>query len=357
VPLFAPSDHLDLPMRAQILEDENGNQFEAKFPAHITRPVQYGQDLKAHSVYLSQFQLLTYNRIDDYFSEEINVPISAGSIYNFNREAYRLLENFEELATRKLIVSSVLNSDETGINVGGKNAWLHVTANELWTHFYPHTKRGQIAMNDIGILPNFKGTLCHDHWKPYFIYQCAHSLCNAHHLRELQRAFEQDKQQWAMLMKTLLLEINEATKNGGGALSEKIALEYCVKYRAILAAGEIECPLPESVPLKDGKKKPGRIKKSKARNLLERLANFEKDTVRFMQEVDVPFTNNLAENNIRMTKVQQKISGCFRSMEGAYIFARIRSYIPTCRKHGVAVTTALKMLFKGEMPDFMRDSS
>jgi transposase len=111
-------------MRAQILEDENGNQFEAKFPAHITRPVQYGQDLKAHSVYLSQFQLLTYNRIDDYFSEEINVPISAGSIYNFNREAYRLLENFEELAKRKLIVSSVLNSDETGINVGGKNAWL-----------------------------------------------------------------------------------------------------------------------------------------------------------------------------------------------------------------------------------------
>jgi transposase len=341
--------------RAQILEDQNGNSFVAPFPSHVTRPVQYGQDLKAHSVYLSQFQLLTYNRIDDYFGEEINVPVSMGSIYNFNQEAYELLTKFDEIAKQKLIRASVLHVDETGINVNAKNAWIHVTANELWTYFFPHEKRGSIAMDAIGILPFFKGTLCHDHWKPYFIYQCIHALCNAHHLRELQRAYEQDNQQWALAMKELLIEINNATKDAGGSLEEKIANEYCKKYRAIVAAGEIECPLPEVPSVENGKKKRGRIKKSKSRNLLERLASFENDTLRFMEDVDIPFTNNLAENNIRMTKVQQKISGCFRSMEGAYIFCRIRSYISTCRKHGMAVTTALKMLFKGETPDFMRD--
>lgn len=342
--------------RAQILDDQNGNSFVAPFPPHVTRPVQYGQDLKAHSVYLSQFQLLTYNRIDDYFGEEINVPVSMGSIYNFNKEAFVLLKKFDDIAKQKLIRASVLQVDETGINVNGKHAWIHVTANELWTYFFPHEKRGSLAMNEIGILPFFKGTLIHDHWKPYFIYQCIHALCNAHHLRELQRAYEQDNQKWALTMKELLLEINDATKDAGGSLPENRANAYCEKYRAIIAAGEIECPLPAAKAIIDGKKKRGRIKKSKARNLLERLASFEKDTLRFMEDVDVPFTNNLAENNIRMTKVQQKISGCFRSMEGAYIFCRIRGYISTCRKHGMAVTTALKMLFKGEMPDFISDN-
>jgi len=343
--------------RAQILENQNGNQFVAPFPSSVTRPVQYGQDLKAHSVYLSQFQLLPYNRIDDYFSKEINVPISSGSIFNFNKEAYNLLEKFDGIAKLKLIAAAVMHVDETGINVNSKNAWVHLAANELWTYFSPHEKRGSIAMDAIGILPFFKGTLIHDHWKPYFIYQCIHALCNAHHLRELQRAYEQDNQQWALAIKLLLIEIKNATKDAGGSLPENVVNEYCKKYREIIAAGEAECPLPETKKIIDGKKKRGRIKKSKARNLLERLALFEKDTLRFMEDVDVPFTNNLAENNIRMTKVQQKISGCFRSMEGAYIFCRVRSYISTCRKHGMAVTTALKMLFRGEMPDFMRENN
>ncbi len=342
--------------RAQILEDTQGHQFVAPFPKHITRPVQYGQDLKAHTVYLSQFQLLPYNRIDDYFRTEINVPVSMGSIFNFNQEAYGLLEKFDAFVKQKLIDAPVLNVDETGINIKGKNAWLHVTANAQWTYFFPHEKRGRIAMDTIGILPQFKGTVCHDHWKPYFIYHCLHALCNAHHLRELQRAFEQDHQQWALSMKTLLLDINTATQKAGGQLADTVAQDYCEQYRKILAAGEIECPLPEPPPLSEGKKTRGKIKKSKARNLLERLAAFEKDTLRFMEEVDVPFTNNLAENNIRMTKVHQKISGCFRSMEGAYIFCRIRSYISTCRKQGLAVTTALKLLFNGEVPHFMQNT-
>jgi transposase len=337
--------------RAQILEDANGLRYVAPFPETVTRPVQYGSNLKAHSVYLSQFQLLPYNRIDDYFSNEINIPISSGSIFNFNKEAYDLLGKFDGIAKLNLISAAVLNVDETGINVNGKKAWLHVTANNKWTYFFPHENRGSEAMDAIGIIPNFKGVLCHDHWKAYYVYQCLHSLCNAHHIRELQRAFEQDKQQWAFKMKELLFEMNNATKHSGGKLEAGVAENYYEKYKAIIAAGEIECPPPKKEP--GAQKKRGRIKKSKSRNLLERLSNFINDTLRFMGDVDVPFTNNLAENNIRMTKVQQKISGCFRSMEGAYIFCRIRSYISTCRKHGVAATDALNMLFNGKLPDFM----
>lgn len=338
--------------RAQILVGENGTVFTASFPENVTRPVQYGSDFKAHAVYLSQFQLLPYNRIDDYFSEEINVPISPGSIFNFNKEAYDLLDKFDAKAKLNLIAAAVLNVDETSINVNRNRMWLHVTANNKWTYFYPHEKRGSEAMNVIGIIQNFQGILCHDHWKPYYVYQCLHSLCNAHHIRELQRAYEQDKQQWAFEMKILLLEINEETKKAGGKLPSGKVQEYYEKYNAIIATGEIECPLP--TPPGDGKKKKGRVKKSKARNLLERLMDFINDTLRFMSDIDVPFTNNLAENNLRMTKVQQKISGCFRSMEGAYIFCRIRSYISTCRKHGISVPDSLKMLFRGEMPEFMR---
>lgn len=339
--------------RAQMLADQNGKQFTASFPPGVTRPAQYGQSLKANVVYQSQFQLLPYNRIDDYFTHEIGVSISQGSIYNFNKEAYLRLESFEKFVKEKLIAAKVLNVDETGINVKGKGAWIHLAANEKYTYFFPHTKRGSVAMDAMGILPYFEGTLCHDHWKPYFIYECLHSLCNAHHVRELERAFEQDKQGWALTMKQLLLEMNTATQEAGGVLVENEANKYYKKYKAIIKAGEMECPLPELV-LFDGKKKRGRVKKSKARNLLERLKNFEKETPRFIAEVDVPFTNNLAENNIRMTKVQQKISGCFRSMDGAQMFCRIRSYISTCRKHGISVTTALNMLFNDEMPAFMQ---
>ncbi len=337
--------------RAQILEDANGHQYTAQFPPQVTRPAQYGNEFKAHSVYLSQFQLLPYNRIDNYFSQEISVPVSSGSICNFNKEAYELLEKFDGIAKLKLISALVLNVDETGINIHGKKAWLHVTANDQWTYFFPHEKRGKIAMDDIGIIPSFKGILCHDHWKPYYVYECLHSLCNAHHLRELQRAFEQDHQKWAFDMKALLLEINSETKNAGGKLTKTDSEKYYNQYNVIIEAAKIECPLPEASV--DHQKKRGRVKKSKSRNLLERLSNFINDTLRFMDNIDVPFTNNLAENNIRMTKVQQKISGCFRSMEGAYIFCRIRGYISTCQKHGVSVPEALKMLFQGQLPAFI----
>ena len=247
---------------------------------------------------------------------------------------------------RDAVLNFALNS-YTGININGGRAWLHCLSNSAWTYFYPHPKRGTEAMDEMGVLPKYEGFLCHDHWKPYYTYKCAHVLCNAHHLRELERAYEQDKQQWANLIRNLLVEINKAVIKSGGKLPEAEIKSYQKRYRTILTKGEKECPLPEKV-----KGKRGRQKKSKARNLLDRLRDYEGDTLRFMKIQMVPFTNNKAENDIRMTKVQQKISGCFRSMDGAKIFCRVRSYLSTARKHETSSLHALRMLFQGTFINF-----
>jgi len=335
--------------RAQILENENGNRFVASFPEGVTKAVQYGTGVKAHSVYMSQFQLIPYNRIRDYFADQLHLPVSEGSIFNFNQEAFELLGGFENRVKTELASSDIAHADETGVNIGGKRRWLHCMSNEDWTFYGVHEKRGTIAMNDMGILPFFKGTLCHDHWKPYYKYDCAHALCNAHHLRELTRAYEQDGQQWAKKLKNLLETINRQVTGAGGTLDTHESQKYRQKYRAILKQGEIECPEP--VKSENGKR--GRVKKTKSRNLLERLKAYEQDTLRFMDNKHIPFSNNLGESDIRMTKVQQKISGCFRSVNGARIFCRVRSYLSTCRKQGVKSSRALDLLFNGKLPEFM----
>ena len=337
--------------RAQILEDENGNRYVAAFPEGVTKAVQYGTGIKAHAVYLSQFQLIPYNRIQDYFADKLQIPISEGSIFNFNKQAFDALDEFEAHAREQLIASAVAHADETGINKGGDRYWLHCVSNPNWTLYYPHEKRGMEAFEAMGVLPWFKGILCHDHWKPYYSLDCIHSLCNAHHLRELTRAWEQDNQQWADDMKNLLEKINARVNDAGGVLNAQQAGIYRAQYRKLINEGEIECPEPER-PNKKGKR--GRIKKSKSRNLLERLRDFESDVLRFMENEHVAFTNNLGENDIRMTKVQQKISGCFRSIEGAKIFCRIRSYLSTCRKQGIKASHALDLLFNGKLPEFVK---
>jgi transposase len=337
--------------RAQILEDIYGNRYVAAFPDGVTKAVQYGTGIKAHAVYLSQFQLIPYNRIQDYFADQLQIPISEGSIFNFNKQAYDALDAFEDHAREQLIASAVAHADETGINKGGDRYWLHCVSNPYWTLYYPHEKRGMEAFEAMGVLPRFKGILCHDHWKPYYNLDCIHSLCNAHHLRELTRAWEQDHQQWAYDMKDLLEKINARVNDAGGVFNAQQAGIYRAQYKRLIKEGEIECPEPEG-PNKKGKR--GRIKKSKSRNLLERLRDFENDVLRFMENEHVAFTNNLGENDIRMTKVQQKISGCFRSIEGAKIFCRIRSYLSTCRKQGIKASHALELLFNGKLPEFVK---
>lgn len=338
--------------QAQILESSAGGIITATFPPGVTRPVQYGASIKASSVYMSQFQLVPYNRIEDYFLDQVGLKISTGSFFNFNKEAFELLSAFEIIAKNKLLASPIIHADETGINVNGKRLWLHTACNNLWTHFFPHDKRGSKAMDEINILPKFGGVLCHDHWKPYYLYNCLHSLCNAHHLRELEWSATNDNQKWAQAMKVFLKELNKKVDDSGGKLSENQSRYYRIKYEAILDEANNECP-PPTTERKPGQR--GRLKRSKSRNLLERLISFQDDVLRFMDTVDVPFTNNQGENDLRMTKVQQKISGCFRSMDGAHIFCRVRSYLITCRKHGIAPTEALKTLFKGKLPKFVTE--
>lgn len=317
------------------------------FPATVSKAVQYGEGVKALSTYMSLYQLVPYKRVEDFFRDQIGLPLSSGSIFNFNMDAFAKLEKFEAKMKEKLLESPLNHCDETGININGKKAWLHCVSNSQWTYFYPHYRRGPEAMDEMGILPQYKGIVCHDHWKSYYTYKCGHALCNAHHLRELKYAHEEDKQQWAGSMMGLLVEINNTVNQGNGYLPEVDIKQYQKRYRTILTKGEKECPLPEKTP---GKR--GRQKKSKSRNLLERLRDYEEDALRFMKNPIVPFTNNQAENDIRMTKVHQKISGCFRAMDGARIFCRVRSYLSSARKNSISSLQAMRILFTGIPPNF-----
>jgi len=337
--------------QAQILEDESGKRYTASFPEGVDRHVQYGKELKAHAIYLSQHQLIPYKRISEYFQDQAGIPIGTGSIFNFNNEAFNRLATFDKIVKEQLIASPVCHVDETGINKNGDRIWLHCVSNDKFTSYFPHEKRGGEAIDAMGIIPSFEGVLVHDHWKPYFNYNCLHSLCNAHHLRELERAYEQDNQQWAQDMKNLLLKINNTVDHHDGKLPEKISQSFIKDYRDIIKKAQYECPPPDETKRVKGKR--GRMKRSKARNLLERLSNFELETLRFMYDPLIPFTNNRGENDIRMTKVQQKISGCFRSMEGALIFCRIRGYISTCKKNNVHASEALRLLLNGDLPSFL----
>jgi transposase len=328
--------------RAEILESASGDQYVAEFPEGIKSPVQYGNSVKAQSTYLSQYQLVPLLRVKDHFRDQLEIELSKGSISNWNAELFDSLESFEAWARRDLIKAFRNNADETGINVGGKRLWLHSVSNDKTTLFHADEKRGKDAMDRMGVLPLFTGVLMHDHWKPYFGYKCKHGLCNAHHLRELEAAIEFDGQKWAKAMQEHLIVMRDAVEEAGGALPKMRASVLRKKYRKILRKAEMECPLNLKTRAQ-----------TKSRNLLERLRDFEKETLRFLRDSDVPFTNNLGENDIRMTKVQQKISGCFRSMDGARKFCRIRSYISTCRKRGIGPGDALRMAFEGKLPAFI----
>ncbi len=339
--------------QAEVLINETtGQRYVAQFPDDVNKAVQYGKQLKAHVVYMSQYQLLPYNRVQEFFTDQMGIPISEGSVYNFNVEAYNKLAGFERITKENLTDAPLLHVDETGINIGGDRHWLHCATNASWTHFFAHKNRGNEATDPEGILPAFKGVLCHDHWKPYYCYSdCLHALCNAHHLRELTRSFDQDGQKWAKSMQDLLEACNRSVHDAGGKLSSQASTKYWEKYRAIIKAAELECPPPDEAN-RNGKR--GRLKRSKSRNLLERFIKYEEDVLRFMDNEIVPFTNNQGERDIRMTKVHQKISGCFRSMKGAEIFCRVRGYLSSCRKQGVSSSQALELLFNDELPDFAK---
>ena len=314
------------------------------FPKGVDYKVQYGPNIKSTVVYLQDYQLLPYDRTKELIMDLFNHSISTGSLYNFRENTYNKLEDFEEKLKLLLSLSLVLGFDETGFRINKKRWWLHSCSTDDWVYYAVHPKRGQVAMDAIGILPLFKGIAVHDFWKSYYKYDCEHSLCNAHLLRDLIFIKERFNQKWAEELINLLLKLldlkNKALARGQKAIASATLKKYELKYNKIIKKGLRQNPYKP--PLE---KKRGRKKKTPPRNLLERFRDYKTDILRFFNDFKVPFDNNFSERDIRMMKVKQKISGCFRSVKGAKFFARTRSYIMTARKQNINVFDALKSLF------------
>ena len=328
-----------------------GKLNKAQFPPEITQPVQYGPNLLTQLVYLSQYQLIPYNRVVEFVHDIYGLHLSEATVYKAIKTAFDNLEPVEEIIVEQLKASPVINVDETGVRVENKLQWLHVASTEFLTHYMWHPKRGSKATNEIGILPNYGGVIIHDYWKSYYKYSCDHSLCNVHNIRELTGIYELTKEQWAQDMIDLLLEIKERVdelKQKPQPLSTAEKDVFKKRYDQIVATGYSANPPPEP------SKKRGRTKQGKVRNMLNRLSEHRHEVLAFMEDYRIAFDNNQAERDLRMTKVRQKISGVFRSPTGADMFSRIRGYISTARKNSVSAFSAITGVFHGKpfIPEF-----
>jgi len=323
-----------------------GGIAKGDFPENITAPVQYGERVQALAAYFTHQHFLPFDRLSQMFKDIFGIGISPATCVNVDRKLFARLESFEANLKAYLIASQVLHFDETGMRCKKKLHWIHVASSEAATFYGIHTKRGRGAIDEFGILPEFQGTAIHDHWLPYFAYtQVKHGLCNAHHFRELTFVHEHEKEEWAKEMKDLLFQAKKEVENNaeqGFLLQEQIrALEK--EYGKIIIKGmEYHLSLP---PLESKKK--GKRKQRVGKNLLDRLADNFECVLRFLQDFSIPFTNNQGEQDIRMVKLKQKISGCFRTLEGGQIFCRIRSYISTARKQSWNIWNALVDALKG----------
>jgi transposase len=336
--------------RAEVKCCPNCNQQNVgEFPAEATNGVQYGPRLKGVMVYLMEGQLLPSNRTCELLEEVLGVKISEGTLYNTREQCFEKLEPISQEIQAAIGAAAVVNFDETGMRVNGKLWWLHVACTQGLTYYFVHSKRGQEAMDEMGILPEFEGKAIHDGWKSYPGYECEHFLCNAHHLRELQFILERYEQPWAFQMSLLLVsilrQVQAAQADGHSALPPEDLQALEARYQAIVDQGLAANPLIPPPP--DVPKQRGRPKQSPPRNLLVRLQSQTASVLGFMHDFSVPFDNNQAERDIRMMKLKQKISGCFRSEDGARAFCRIRGYLSTLRKQGQNVLDALIALFSG----------
>lgn len=319
----------------------------AEFPDAVSQPVQYGPRLHALGVYLIEYQLLPYDRANELLTDVFGgAPAEGTLVQAVGRCAAGLVET-EAAIKEALRQAAVGHFDESSLRIAGQRQWLHVASTATLTHYGVHPKRGKEASDAQGILPDFGGRAVHDGWAAYQQYDCTHALCNAHHLRELTAIAEHDQQSWAAEMKTLLVTIktavDQARAAGAECLPEPTRQTFRAQYHALLADGLAANPPPAAaLP-----RKRGRPKQSKAKNLLDRLSTHEHAVLAFLEDFRVPFDNNQAERDIRMLKVQQKISGGFRSPAGAADFCRIRGYVSTLRKQGQQILTALHQVFLG----------
>jgi len=319
----------------------------AAFPENVSAPVQYGAAFGAVGVYLVQQQLLPYERACEVMQDLLGPSMSEGTLQTLVQRCAERLSPVEAQIKAALSQAPVLHQDETGLYVAGKRHWMHVRATEQLTHYGVHVKRGHEALDAIGILADFHGVSVHDGWQSYWRYACEHGLCNVHHLRELIFLYEQLQQAWAEQRKELLLDmkaaVDQARVEGRKVLHPLEVADWKTRYAALLEEGYLANP-PDPPPEVSKK---GRRKQSPARNLLDRLSTHQDAVLAFLENFAVPFDNSLAERDIRMVKVQQKVSGCFRSVGGAHAFARIRGYLSTLRKQGLPVLTALEQALVG----------
>lgn len=324
----------------------------ASFPAGVTAPAQYGPRVQALAVYLSQFQLLPLSRSGELFEDLWASSLAEGTLVNWIGEAAKTLEPTMDILKQRLLRSPLDHVDETGGRIKGLLHWFHVNATRWLTLYSWHRKRGHEAMDEIGILPGYTGRAIHDRLSSYDQYPCHHSVCGAHLLRDCLWVAEQEKQPWATLMHEVLRGMAKAAERwraqGAKALPQAERDEWIAQYFSVLASG-FAAHLAQAPPEGDPPpKKPGRQKQSDSKNLLDALLTRAEQVLAFLDDLSIPFTNNLAERDLRMIKVQQKISGTFRSSQGATAFCVIRSDLSTMRKQGHSAFEALLAVFAGK---------
>ena len=334
-----------------------GKLSRGEFPEDVTAPVQYGAGVQQLAVYLKTEQFIPYERSRQLFADLFEVKLSPGTLENSMERAARRVGPVVEQIKQALRRSQVGHFDESGFYIGGRRHWLHSAGTPSLTYYFAHPRRGCKATDAMDILPHFQGTAVHDAWSAYSQYrQCKHGLCNAHHLRELTAVVENDAQHWATLFKQFLRSarqvVHDAQVAGQSTLSQPKLDQVERIYALLIDKGLRANPVPDGGWPKGSR---GRVKNTKTRNLLERLDQRKDEVLAFVYDFCVPFDNNLAERDIRMLKVQQKISGCFRSHSAAQDFCQIRSYISSLRKQGFNVWSALRSLFSGDilLPDFI----
>jgi transposase len=319
------------------------------FPAGVEAPVQYGPNLRALGVYLHEYQLVPLGRVSELLCDLYGCQVSEGTLVAWGELAAERLAPTVGRIADWLSAGPLQHADETGMRIAGKRRWLHVNSTRFLTHLAWHAKRGRQALEDIGIWPRFRGRAMRDRWASYDFYQCAQSICGAHLVRDCTYVHEQEQQPWAEEMADLLLSMAQAAEEwrqqGAHAVPAEERDAWVAQYFELLASGFAAQPLPtaEDVP-----KRGGRRKQSAAKNLLDELLRRAEQVLAFLDDLSIPFTNNQAERDLRMVKVQQKIAGTFRSEAGATAFCRIRSYLSTMRKQGHAMLAALAAVFAGQ---------
>jgi transposase len=348
----------DLPKIQLLVEEHQAEQVccphcqwvnQGSFPPEVKATVQYGPQVRAWAVYLNQYQLIPMQRTCQLMSEGLGCSISEGTLANWNKEASDSLKESIEKIKQGLLFASLLHTDETSIHIGEKLHWLHTVCTRFLTYLQWHRKRGREAMDEMGLLPQFHGRLMRDRLSSYDFYNCAHSVCGAHLLRDCVGIAEQASQQWAARMEEALETMNNVAhywrNRGASSVPQPIRDWWVAQYFNILVAGYSAQP-PPPLPLALAKRR-GPPKQTPAKNLLDAFLKRAEQVLAFLDDLSRPFTNNQAERDLRMAKVQQKISGTFRSQDGATAFCRIRSYLSTMNKQGHPMLAALVAVFTG----------